>query len=156
MGSRKRENRCTSAEKTERIARCAELVAQGWQRRMAKILAAQWNCDPKTVEGYVSEARRLMAADRLTLEQMRDEHLARARLIGARALAAGEFRAAVSALDTETKIAGTSAPQRHEVTGKDGAPLFPADHPLGALGRPPTIEELRAYVERDEVPQKPN
>ncbi len=68
-----------------------------------------------TVEHYAAEARRLVNLDPTEVEQIRDDQLAKLDMIVVAALAKKEFRTAVAAIETASRIAGTQATQRHEV-----------------------------------------
>ena len=103
----------------ERVDFCTDLMAREvWiTRTTAKQLAAQWGISKTTVEHYACEASRRVRADRGTLDQVRDNQLAKLEMIVHQAIAKKEFRTAVSAIEAASKIAGTIAPQKHEIQG---------------------------------------
>jgi hypothetical protein len=86
------------------------------RRLTANQLAAEWGVSRGTMNAYVAEARRLTALDRGSLEELRDDQLAKLDMIIVAAIAKKEFRTAVQAIDTAARIAGTVAAKRHEVT----------------------------------------
>src|SRR5215468_1222522 len=86
-------------------------------RTTAKQLAAEWGVSKTTVEHYAAEASRHVRSDRGTLDQVRDNQLAKLERIVHQALAKKEFRTAVAAIEAASKIAGTFAPQKHEISG---------------------------------------
>jgi hypothetical protein len=107
----------SEAEVERRIERIAELIARGLyvRRATAKQLATEWGISKTTVEHYAAEARRLVNVDRGSLEEIRDDQLAKLDMIIVSAIAKKEFRTAVQGIETASRIAGTQAAQRHEV-----------------------------------------
>lgn len=111
----------TTAPKTveERVSHCADLMARGaWVTRVtAKALAAEWGIQKNSVEHYATEASRRVRADRGSLDQVRDGQLAKLEVIAHQAIGKRELRTAVAAIEASAKIAGTMAPQKHEISG---------------------------------------
>jgi hypothetical protein len=102
-----------------RIEHIADLIARGAYVRRVTVrkLSAEWGLKKSTVEHYAAEARRLVNLDPTEVEQIRDDQLAKLDMIVVAALAKKEYRTAVAAIETASRIAGTQATQRHEIVG---------------------------------------
>jgi hypothetical protein len=100
-----------------RIEHIADLIARGAYVRRVTVrkLAAEWGLKKSTVEHYAAEARRIVNLDPAEVEQVRDDQLAKLDMIVAASIAKKEFRTAVAAIETASRIAGTQATQRHEI-----------------------------------------
>src|ERR1700761_6449376 len=107
----------SEVEVEKRIERVAELMARGLyvRRATAKQLAIEWGVSRSTVERYATEARRLLNVDRGSLEELRDDQLAKLDMIIVSAIAKKEFRTPDQAIEPSSRIAGTQAAQRHEI-----------------------------------------
>lgn len=158
-------NRVTTAEKaTSRQLAFAKLVVEG-KRQVDAYLAIYGTCNPKTAREkacrlaknpkVVAEMNRLRDRSEVkTLLTLNDRLgiLARDAQLPGRTPAMVNARARVIA--TYSKIAGDEAPQRIELTGKDGAPVPVAAHVL--VGRMPIrarIEALKAARAAQNQPQ---
>lgn len=123
-----------------------------------KELATQWNVSINTVENYLAESRRLVRLSDVApdIEAARFDLVSQLQVAGAKAAAKDDFGVQVRALAEVAKILGVHAPQRHELTGKDGAPLHPLHntplHP-DVLGREATPEEVDEFIAHGTVPQ---
>jgi hypothetical protein len=73
---------------------------------------------------YVARADRLIAEScRVSRKKLLRRHLAQRRNLFAKALLAGDYRAALSAARDEAELLGLYPARRAEVTGKGGAPI---------------------------------
>jgi hypothetical protein len=100
-----------------RIEHIADLIARGAYVRRVTVrkLAADWGLKKSTVEHYAAEARRVVNLDPTEVEHIRDDQLAKLDMIVVASIAKKEFRTAVAAIETASRIAGTQATQRHEI-----------------------------------------
>lgn len=102
----------------ERAAEVAGLMADGrWVTGKSHAeLAERWGCDMEEVRHVAQRAgqalRVLMLTDR---ESLRARNAATLEAIVADARADGEHQAAVAALNSQAKLLGLNAPERHEV-----------------------------------------
>jgi hypothetical protein len=106
-------------EVQRRVDHIADLIARGAYVRRVTVrkLAAEWGLQKSTVEHYAAEARRIVNLDPTEVEQIRDDQLAKLDMIVVASIAKKEYRTAVAAIETASRIAGTQATQRHEIIG---------------------------------------
>lgn len=104
----------------------------------------------------VAEIERIRAASAAkTLLTVNDQLALLAEVAQAPARTAGDRNARARAIEVYARIAGTQAPERHEVTGKDGAPIPVAASVTAtvtaSVTRMPVTERIRLLRERREA-----
>lgn len=94
-----------------------------WERgKSAPVLAESWGLATATVEGHAAEAHRRVVADP---DEVRRDITVGAKQLMKRAIATGDCQGWKAVGDLLASVSGAKAPEKRELTGKDGAPLGP-------------------------------
>ncbi len=107
---------------------CEMMRSLTWERgKSAKVLAAQWGVDEKTVEGNSATASRMVKAEVMDPDAVRvDVGSALSRVLRS-ALAEDDRRSVIQAASTWATIAGANAPTRTENVNVDTGAATPAE-----------------------------
>src|SRR5262249_56458106 len=83
-----------------------------------------WNVSRRQLWNYIAAADQLVK-ERFDAraEHLLARHLLQRRQLFAHCMGAGDFNAALRVLDSEAKLEGLFPSEKHEHTGKDGAPI---------------------------------
>jgi len=122
---KEKKKRATKEEKEEIQTHVLRLLAGGnYPSDIKRVIASKYEMSPRSVEGYISRAR----ADLLEQIGIRtEEHRANAygfyrSMMKNKKLAPKDRLKAQERID---RLLGLESAQKHEVTGKDGAELYP-------------------------------
>lgn len=91
--------------------------------RTARELAKEWNIPLTAVHHVTKEASKRIAKAIMDPETVNAKVCTALEEIIDRCLETGKYREAVQAAKAWSYISGSAAPSRHEITGKDGAPI---------------------------------
>ena len=129
--------KAVTARRVEEILRIRLDGAEFWDvreyaREMEQTAGSIWELAPDAKPLSDGQLRRYVArADKLVVESCRAhrkklirKHAAQRRNLYAKAVSAGDFRAALAALDSEAKLLDLYPAAKHEVTGKGGSRLL--------------------------------
>lgn len=119
-------DKATHAEVEQRIQAVVAMVLDGYSRSdIAEYALKKWNISPATVDDiYLPRAKeRIAERSKTVLESKFDIVLEMAFRLYKTAMAQGNLRVANSTLQEINRMLGNHAPNRSELTGKDGAPI---------------------------------
>lgn len=118
----------TNAELDRRINQVMKLIVNGVDR--AGILQytsekTEWNVTDRTIDDYIAKATEIIKTYSAPL---REDEMGKAMLrltnLYARNMQINDFKAALATQKEINALLGMYAPEKKELTGKDGAPLF--------------------------------
>lgn len=129
------------------VRHCMMLMAEGmWRtKRHRAEVAALFGVSPATVKTWATTASRVLRlSQEPDMEKVRARSLASLQVIVTKALAAGELRAGVSALELRAKLLGLIV-QKHDVTHRPKVAHLSREEHLQAL------EQLRTEIAEEEA-----
>lgn len=129
---------------TEYVSEAEQTEGSPWQ-----LAEGETPLTERQIARYVEKADALIAeSTRQSRKRSLARHLAQRADLYAKAVNAGDIRTALAVLDSEAKLRRLFPAARHEVTGKDGAPLNPPtpEKPLTDEERQTAVANLLARL----------
>lgn len=114
----------TNAESAERVTKIFELLLLGLSRQEIMQYCSAWNITTRQIDVYIQKATaRLKAHADYKREEQLGVAIHRLNNLYRSSLKIQDYKGALAVQKELNLLLGLHAPSRHEITGKDGAPV---------------------------------